>query len=651
MSVEASGAGLGHRAPGTTRAKERVAPAHLLPRGRLADPSYASLAGGPLRVRLLKGTQKPTFGHYAVAAGASMQNLISHARRSGIGGSWMIMGGAGRSAYDDYMATGWPVIVSQFVVPVNEKRLDDDPAHATEVKRATAAASAYFSYLMAEWENYVWAWWMDVDTKPMLGKTDAELRAMDRRGHYDLVIAALREWKRRAGGHLSLMTGHGLQSHVAEIGLDAVCIETSENIAATQVKRAYCRGAARQFGIPWTESVSVWFGPSFTAPNREPRTNSAWEGVTIGGEAGHSLSHMERIWYTSWFAGAADVNQETSTQLLFEDQADMTAFRAEPKLSRFGDAADLFCRHMRSIDVGVPYVPFGVIVRKDHGRWTNWSDPWGRYPQTLGDKLTSRFFDQLFPGQSLGPGDEERYLCPSPYGDTFDVLVNDADRTAWGAHRALIAVGEVPWTDDDIGALTSYARRGGVLVLHEVNLAGWDRALVGLAPNEFRPGKGAEAVLQFSGGTPSLIRRKLGRGWVFVVGTGPSDDAAQAVPDALLSELARRYLPCEVTGTVQTLINRTPDGWLMLLVNNGGIKKTFTKREVIDPNGAQHVRVRFAGARPVVEELMRNDAPEVSAAGRARGWDVRVTVPPGEMRMLRVQQGRARAVGTTAAEL
>ncbi len=636
MGMEATGAGLDNRAPAAARAGDAPAVSRLLPRGRIADPLYAGLAAGPLRVRLLKGTQSPALSHYAVASGASIQNLIAHAKRTGIGGSWLIMGGAGRAAYDEYLATGCPVVVSQFVVPVNEKRLDDDPAHAEEVRRATAAAPGYFSYLMAEWENYVWAWWTTVDPKPTLGKTDAELRAMDRRGHYDAVIAALREWKRRAGGHLSLMTGHGLQSHVAEIGIDAVCIETSENIAATQVKRAYCRGAARQFGIPWTESVSVWFGPSFTAPNRVAKTNPAWEGVAIGGEAGHSLSHMERMWHTSWFAGAADVNQETSTQLLFEDQADMTGFRPEPTLSRFGEAADRFCRRMRSINVGVPYTPFGVIVRKDHGRWTNWSDPWGRYPQTLGDKLTGRFFDQLFPGQSKGPGDEERYLCPSPYGDTFDVLVADADRSAWGAYPVLIAVGDVPWTPDDIRELTEHARRGGVVVLHEVNTKGCDRELIGLQTDGFQAAGRAEVALKRLDGSPALIKRKLGKGWVFVVGTGPSEAEACAIPDALLGELARRYLPFEVTGEVQTLINRTPDGWLMLLVNNGGISKKFTQREAIDPACTAPVRIRIAGGKPRVEELMQGGAVPTEAVRGARSWDVRLSVPPGEMRLLRI---------------
>ncbi len=635
VGMEASGAGLNDRAPAATRAEDRATAVRLLPRGRLAVP-YGSLAAGPLRVRLLKGTQSPTLSHYAVASGASIQNLIACAKRTGIGGSWLVMGGAGRAAYDEYMATGWPVIVSQFVVPVNEPRLDGDPAHAEEVRRAVAAAPAYFSYLMAEWENYVWAWWTTVDPKPTLGKTDAELRAMDRRGHYDAVIAALREWKRRAGGHLSLMTGHGLQSHVAEIGLDAVCIETSENIAATQVKRAYCRGAARQFGIPWTESVSVWFGPSVTAPNPEPKTIEAWPGVTIGGEAGHSLSHMERMWHTSWFAGSADVNQETSTSLLFEGQWDMAAFAADPKLSRFGEAADRFCRRMRSIDVGVPYTPFGVIVRKDHGRWTNWSDPWGRYPQTLGDKLTSRFFDQLFPGQSKGPGDEEHYLCPSPYGDTFDVLVADADRSAWGAYPALIAVGDVPWTADDIRALTDHARRGGVVVLHEVNTQGWDRELIGLQPNGFGASGRGEVVLRHADGTPALIKSRLGKGWLFVVGIGPSEDDARAVPDELLGELARRFLPFEVTGEVQTLINRTPDGWLMLLVNNGGIRKKFTQREEIDPARAAAVRIRVSGRIPKSQELLHGGAVPAEPVRGSRAWDLRLSIPPGEMRLLRV---------------
>lgn len=80
---------------------------------------------------------------------------------------------------------------------------------------------------------------------------------MDRRGIYETMISTLKEWKARVHGHLSLANGYGLLSHCAEIGLDAVGIKTSENIPATQVKRAFARGAARQFGVPWFEQVSV----------------------------------------------------------------------------------------------------------------------------------------------------------------------------------------------------------------------------------------------------------------------------------------------------------------------------------------------------------------------------------------------------------
>jgi hypothetical protein len=139
-------------------------------------------------------------------------------------------------------------------------------------------------------------------------------------------------------------------------------------------------------------------------------------------------------------------------------------------------------------------------------------------------------------------------------------------------------------------------------------------------------------------GSPALIRKRFGKGWVFVVASAYSAQYGRAVPDALLGDLARRYLPFEVEGNVETLINRTRDGWMALLVNNDGIRKRPKEREQIDSSRTAGVRIRLTGRKPGAEELLGGGAVQTEAAHGSRAWDLRLRVPPGEMRLLRIGQ-------------
>lgn len=62
---------------------------------------------------------------------------------------------------------------------------------------------------------------------------------------------------------------------------------------------------------------------------------------------------------------------------------------------------------------------------------------------------------------------------------------------------------------------------------------------------------------------------------VFVAARKPelTIDEELAFPNALLQSLAERFLPFQVEGAVETLINRTPAGWAVMVVNNQGFYK------------------------------------------------------------------------------
>ncbi|MFM7185615.1 MAG: hypothetical protein ACKO4Z_12710 [Planctomycetota bacterium] len=613
--------------------------AGILPHAVSRPPAYESLATGPLRVRLFPGQRAPCLQHYVnLDTPSSVANLVAAVERHGIQGSWAIMSTPTSGWLVQLVETGLPMCCYFAMQPVLNHERPLDPATRAALDDVARTHRAFYTFGICEWENAFFRHWQpETDTTATFGVTPAELGCMDRAENYAVVARTARRWKESLGGRMMMANGYGMLSHLAEIGLDAVGVETSETIPATQVKRAFARGAARQFGIPWFEEVSVWFGASVSGGMPEA-TIPLWPDTPVGGQAGHSASHLRRHWFTAWFSGVNHVMLEASPRVLFE--VPWTGeFPADAPLSRYGQDARLLAELMARVDVGVPYTPFAVLVGKHHGRWSVWGKPWGRLEATAGDAMTERFFDQVFPGQSLGPGREERYLCPSPYGDTFDVVVNDADRTSWHGYPVILAVGDIAWTPEDVRFLLDHARAGGIVALNEIHLAGWDRAVLGLAAEGFTPTREARTVLASPDGVARAIRRDIGRGCLLVFRTTPEGDQGRvpAFPQQLLDELADRYLPFRVSGDVQTLLNRTPEGWAVTVVNNKGITKDLhvDRPPAIDASAAQHVVISFREPPVAVSDLITGDALAMDVAG---GRVLRFVLPPGEMRLVAVKE-------------
>ena len=614
----------------------------LLPGPKPSPPSHQTLSQGPLKVRLFPGQTRPCLQHYInLNAGASSSNYISAVHRFGLSGSWALMGLLPDDGLKQFVETGRPICCYFTITPVQHHQLESNAPMLAGMDYVEKNHKAFYTFGVCEWENTLYRHWeKETDTTAIYGATPAQLGGMDRKGNYEVLERTAQRWKRSLRGRMMMANGYGMLAHLSEVGLDAIGIETSETIPSTQVKRAFARGAARQFGIPWFEEVSVWFGASVSGGM--PRSAIVhWPKTPVGGDAGHSVSHLMRHWFTAWFGGANHVMLEASPMVLFEVPWS-PEFPADPRLSRYGIEAQRLAELMRRVDAGVPYTPFAVLINKYHGRWSVWGKSWGRLKETPGDKMTERFFDQVFPGQSKGPGKEERYLCSSPYGDTFDVLVNDADRSSWRAYPVILAVGDIPWTSDDLQFLQGYVRDGGVLVLNEVNMAGWDRAYLGLASDGFSPAGDAHAALRSSDGSARLIRRDIGNGSVLVsrATSGPDRHQAMAVPDEFLASLARKYLPFRIEGDVQTLINRTKDGWLLMVVNNQGITKELhvDQKPVVDPSATRRVGISFQGKAAMVSELIYADRLRVEGTGASTEHGIGFDLPPGEIRLIKIQE-------------
>lgn len=597
--------------------------ADLLPAFRPAFPGHDTLAAGALKVRLIPGTTTPTLVHYITKEPAA--NVIRAVQQHQLADSWAVYG-----QYEPYIKTGWPLFLCFKHNEILQHRIDgSDPELANLLDHLeTVCADKFFSFQIGEWSNY-FNWDLGV-----FFSTPEEIPQLDRSVMFQRVQDTFKSWKRTLRGHLDSVNGFGLIPHIgAELGEDFVGIETGENIPCAQVQRAFARGAARQFSLPWGDQISQWYEGTVPSGVPCPLTDMTPGGVHptfVGEHTGHSLSLLTRMWFTSWFAGAAAVNIEAATGYLFDVPYHAPQLPDTVGLSAYGRWAQKLFALMKNETIGVPYTPFAVLVSKCHGRMTSWGDVWRRFKETAGDEVTVRFFDQLFPGQSRGPGYEQRYLCPSPFGDTFDVLVNDAERSALNDYPVILAVGDLAWTLQDLDFLKDYVRAGGILCLNELHLNGWDRRFLGLDYTRFAPIFDAQPILMQADGSPRLIRRHIGKGMVWVAARKPelTIDEEMAFPNALLRSLAERFLPFQVAGAVQTLINRTPAGWAVMVVNHQGFYKAPLEKPVIDPAATQSVRVSWSAGSYQVAELLNPQPLAVT------GQSVSFRLPPGEFRIL-----------------
>ncbi len=401
-------------------------------------------------------------------------------------------------------------------------------------------------------------------------------------------------------GRTISVTGHShYEAYVGEWGSKVIGLELGENIAFTQSKIAFARGASRQWDRPFSIQVSPWFAGSCTTDGPLRMDGQYARGL----DAGHSLSFYRRLWLHSWFAGAALVTPENSIAIFFE--------KGDPDwtLSAHGRAATEVFETMQSHDPGVPYTPVAVVLDHYAGYNAYQGRPWGILENTPGDLETRDLFQQqLFPGSDHihTPADpvnpEKSYLRPTPYGEMFDVILSNAPADVLASYPVLLLVGDHEFDGRFVANLFDALRAGRRLMLHE------------------RHAKALGADFERLKGTGSVE--------VLETWTNPATNRPAAVSNDRLAALRDSLLPVRVTGDpVQYQVNRTTSGWIVELVNNEGVVKKPTEAAVTDESKVAHV---------TVTPRISVSAASLLRAGKklALTPSVSLSIPPGETRFV-----------------
>ena len=460
------------------------------------------------------------------------------------------------------------------------------------------------------------------------------------------------------------VTGHSWFSvYGAQWGCDMIGLETGENIIAMQAQTALLRGSARQNGKPFYVQPSQWFGG--TVPIYEEGENEytpheldeakVLDGISKGGIAipngGHAPSLLARMWYVGWLSGAAIVCPEACQDIFFTDRPNENWSQPYDKritLSPIGKRAqDFMGITEKHTDIGIPYTPFAIMLDEFcgfNGFPLTQPRTWNVLDPTLGDREIGLCLDALFPKSmylDFIPGVDveqaDRRLVSSPYGDSFDVLLSNVSSDVLNSYPVLICLGDQEFLDDTVDRLVNYAMSGGWLFLtykhadqlgdklHEIKKAG-KVSLFGIE-KEHKPEKMDTSrwftPAHWGASEETLKARKKG------VGLLPYEIRFKESVLQIMSELSDRYLPIEVEGDIEYMINRTETGWIIGLVNNHGVTKERMTPVRLDPSKKQVVSIRLRkGNIRTANEWCLDQSLDIS--------DNRVVVeiPAGEVRIV-----------------
>lgn len=416
------------------------------------------------------------------------------------------------------------------------------------------------------------------------------------------------------------MNGHcHFQHYAAEWGCDYIGAEIGENIASSQIHMAFVRGAARQYGKVGIMYFSNWYEGKIGTKEEF----NTWDdfGRTDGG---HSLNLLKRSYIMSYMGGAASFTFEAGINLAFIGPNHLTE-DGSYQLTPYGETMrELVAFSQKNPDIGVTYTPIGIVLDYYHGI-TNHSNlsiskkchdrAFGYFPNTPGDDMTWELFRLWYPESGLfggevysqyGTPDEEKYQVNTPYGDTYDILLQNASQKVLSSYPCLLLCGDIQLSDEEARRYEEYVRQGGTLILNTAYLKYfpvYQQRITGDMRQD----------LQDEAGT--------------VIVYGPDYSLEQL--DGILREQLAKWIPFSVSGDVQELINIKDGSIIVTLINNKGVRKPFYEPEQLDETQSVQLQLAYTGEASVSEVRELCSGESVMASGGT----VDVTLGPGEYKV------------------
>lgn len=464
---------------------------------------------------------------------------------------------------------------------------------------------------------------------------------------------------------------------LGEWGVHFLGMETAAVQPMFAMRIAFTRGAARQYGGDFFYYHAPNFGDTATTFTKQQNFAGPDNFLhsRYGATMGPSLSWYRKSYYLYYMSGASAIYLEQGFDQFFKPGPGEHPFQLNP----LGRITDEFVRFAdKHPDRGVPYTPIAFLLDPAHG-WEMTDYP--HWPFEVSQiNRSDRALRELF-GAAYYPGPvregepasgERQAFVPGVFGNIFDVLVaSETHKDAIDSYRAVIAGGEIKWTDGWAKKLESYVRGGGTVVLNAAQVQGLPAEFLGvratgdtgeshnarcLSPNEapqdlhggiFRFDqlelKGAQVLIATPSNEPLVTINKVRRGKVIFVAVRDllgEDERMPPFVAHLLAHLAADATPIKVEGNVEYLINRNSRGWVVTLFNDNGVFKQQQGLAQVDRNAVVNVAVALRDDKTFTATEWTSDRnlPVKRQSGSADS--VAVSIPAGGIAVVELVTAR-----------
>lgn len=438
---------------------------------------------------------------------------------------------------------------------------------------------------------------------------------------------------------------------------------------------AFERGAARQYGGGWINYASGNFGDAcnyFWQNPVVPRGAPSWYHSKYTITDGVSISWYRKLYYMNYFGGASAIywEQNLGNQWILPGPGNHPIM-----LSPYGRATEDFQACVARLpDRGEPLAPVGILLNYGHGyeRVNNYCLMLDQFRENAADRELRELFNVLwYPtavSESQVAAPDVQSMPSGRYGNIFDVLVDRPSRAkAILDYPVIWAAGDVKFDGAWPSVLNEYLQRGGTLVLNleacrqlPASLTGlklgtgvasaedWtaaDLPLQSATPFDLAHAElqGAKPVVWTSKKQPVITRHEVQGGAVIVCLvpqlSGQDERAHPALP-YLMNGLTAGLLPVEVRlsngerpqGEVAFQINKTKEGYVVLLTNNRGIDKTQNGVARVDRSQAARVVLHTRLFLRAVKEY--TEPREISFTLSNQESTISLTVPAGDVQVI-----------------
>ncbi len=463
-----------------------------------------------------------------------------------------------------------------------------------------------------------------------------------------------------------------------EMGSKVVGYEEDATNVHVPMRIAFERGAARQYGGAWINYASGNFGDAcnyFTQEPQVPRGAKSWFHSRYAITDGVSAAWYRKMYYLNYLSGASAIYWEQN----LANQWILPGPGTHPiELSPFGRGTEDFQAFVSRLpDRGEPLAPVALLLSYGNGydRVNYRCKMLNVFQEDKNDLELRELFNVcwypsgVLEGKPAAP--DVQSMPAGAYGNIFDVLVDRPARA-----KAILDY-PVVWAAGDVDlkgirpVLEEYLKRGGTLVLNVTAAAELPAALLGMTltgktttaeewavdgekplattPYEVVGVELAHDRVQVlawaSPKVPLVTRHKVGPGAVIVTLVphliGQDERAHPCVP-LVMNAVTAGLLPVRVecadksrpTGRVLYQVNKTKDGYLVLLMNTLGIDKTQNGLARVDRRQHVDLVLRHEGVIRTAKEW--TGPRDLTLAVGLRGSEVRVRVEPGDMQVVQL---------------